>query len=81
MFFWIREILGWLLVVAGLWLIGQAIDFVADPEAPRIIEASVYVFGGLGLIRFGILLIRISTAARICLKDNSKTAWTQQNPG
>lgn len=66
MFFWIREILGWLLVIAGLLLIRTAIGFVSDPDAPRIIEASIFMFGAMGLVRMGILLVRISTAARIC---------------
>lgn len=71
MFFWIREILGWALVVVGLLGLWKAIDFVSDPEAPRIIEAGVFAFAAMGLVRVGILLIRISTAARICVRENS----------
>ncbi len=71
MFFWIREILGWALVVCGLLLLAKGVDFVSDPEAPRIIEAGVFMFAAMGLVRVGILLIRISTAARICLRESS----------
>lgn len=67
--FWLREIAGWILVVAALYLIHKALGFVADLEQPRVIEAGVLVIGGLGLLRAGTLLIRISTAARICRLD------------
>ena len=72
MFFWIREILGWVLVVIALGLLREGVNMVADPEAPRIVEAGVLIFGSLGLARLGVLLIRISTAARICQKDPSR---------
>ena len=77
MFFWIREIVGWALVVAALFLIRLGVSYVADPEAPRIIEASVIMFAAMGLVRMGILLIRVSTAARICLKRNERTQHPQ----
>jgi len=71
MLFWIREIAGWVLVLASLWLIRLGLTFVSDPMSPRIVEASVVMFAALGLLRMGILLIRISTAARICLKESA----------
>lgn len=63
--FWIREIAGWLLVLIALYLFRYSLIFVLDVETPRIIEASVLTFAGLGVLRAGIALIRISTAARI----------------
>lgn len=69
MLFWIREIAGWILVVIALVLVRLGVDFVSDPSSPRIVEAGVIMFAALGLLRFGVLLIRISTAARICLKE------------
>lgn len=78
MLFWIREIAGWLLVLASLWLIRLGLTFVSDPTSPRIVEASVVMFAALGLLRMGILLIRISTAARICMKESAGSG--PQNP-
>lgn len=70
MFFWIREILGWLLVIIALAVLWVGVDYVSDPETPRIVEAGLCVFGALSVMRMGILLIRISTAARICQKES-----------
>jgi hypothetical protein len=67
--FWVREIAGWLLVLMALYLIRTALVFVADLDTPRLVEAGVLVLAGLGVLRAGILLIRISTAARICRFD------------
>lgn len=66
MLFWIREIAGWFLVLAAFWIAGQGIDYLGD-EKP--IQASILMFAALGVLRAGILLVRISTAARICLKE------------
>lgn len=69
MIFWIREIAGWILVVAALVVMRTGLNFAMTSDSPRIIEASVIIFGALGLLRAGILLIRMSTAARICQLD------------
>lgn len=65
-FWWIRELAGWLLVLIALYLMRMALGFITDLETPRVIEAGVIVLASLGVLRAGILLIRISTAARIC---------------
>ncbi|MEZ6123042.1 MAG: hypothetical protein R3C49_07690 [Planctomycetaceae bacterium] len=72
MLFWIREIAGWLLVVLSLIMVRLATTYVASPESPRIVEASVVMFGAMVILRMGILLIRISTAARICLAEQTR---------
>ncbi|MDA1230505.1 MAG: hypothetical protein O2856_07010, partial [Planctomycetota bacterium] len=69
MMFWIREIAGWVLVAASLYVMHIGLDFALSSESPKIVEASVVIFASLGLLRAGILLIRISTAARICKLD------------
>ena len=66
MLFWIREIIGWLFVVLALYMISMGIEHVTSTE---IVEASVLVFAALGVMRLGLLLIRVSTAARICLRE------------
>lgn len=68
-FFWIREIAGWGLVLAGLFLLRMALLFAMDLSTPRLVEAAVVTMGALGVIRAGIMLIRISTAARIYFMD------------
>ncbi len=69
MMFWIREIAGWVLVVAALVVMRIGLNFALTSGSPKIVEASVAIFASLGLLRAGILLIRISTAARICKLD------------
>ncbi len=62
MFFWLREIAGWLLVLCSLLLGRLALIYVDNRQ---VVEAGVVVLLALGILRAGILLIRISTAARI----------------
>lgn len=72
MWFHVREVAGWLLVVTALYLLWLAVGFLQNPETPQIAEAGVTVFAGLGVLRMGILLIRISTAARIVLAESGR---------
>jgi len=69
--FWIREIAGWVLVVFALVLIQMGLSYVANPERPKVVEAAVIMIVGLGVMKAGILLIRMSTAARICRTDRN----------
>jgi hypothetical protein len=69
MFFWLREIAGWALVAFSLYLIRMGLTYVSDLENPRIVEAGVVMLAALGVLRAGILLIRISTAARIARNE------------
>ena len=70
MLFWLREIAGWALVVVSLYLISVGLEYVTDMQEPRIVEAGVVIFVGTSVLRAGILLIRVSTAARICRAEN-----------
>jgi hypothetical protein len=65
MFFWLREIAGWLLVCVSLYLLRMGLIWLSDVENPRIVEAGVIVFAALGVMRAGILLVRVSTASRM----------------
>ncbi len=67
--FWIREIAGWVLVLVSLYMLRLGLTFAMDLDSPRIVEAAVVVFAGLGVLRAGIMLVRISTAAHICRLD------------
>jgi hypothetical protein len=67
--FWVREIAGWALVLFAVYLMYVALVFLMDLQSPRLVEAGVMVIAGLGVLKAGVLLVRISTAARICRID------------
>ncbi len=67
--FWLREILGWALVAVSLVILRIGMNFAMNTTEPKIVEASVVLFAAMGVLRAGILLIRISTAAKICRID------------
>lgn len=69
MFFWIREIAGWLLVLLALVLVRMTALYVMNSQ---VIEAAVVGFVLLGVLKAGIYLIRVSTAARIVARGESK---------
>jgi hypothetical protein len=71
MFFWIREIAGWLLVGLSLYLLRIGLIYVADVDAPKLIEASIVMLAAMGVLRAGILLVRLSTTSRLALKGLS----------
>jgi hypothetical protein len=73
MFFWLREIGGWGLIAVSLFLMRMGLAFVSDAQNPKIIEAAVILLTALGILRAGVLLIRISTAARLTRSEKQKT--------
>ncbi len=66
MFFIIREIVGWVFVAFSLYLMRSALSYV---ENRQVIEAGIVVFICGLLLRAGVHLIRVATAARICMKS------------
>lgn len=64
MFFWVREIAGWSLILLAVVLIRFAVIFLSQRQ---VVEAGVLVLIMLATLRAGVLLIRISTAARLAL--------------
>jgi hypothetical protein len=68
--FWIREIAGWALVIFAVLMIQTGLDYLSNLERPKVVEAGVVMLGALGVLRAGVFLIRISTAARICRADD-----------
>ena len=65
MFFWLRELAGWGLILVALYLVRTGLVFISDMQSPRIVESAVVMLTALGILRAGVLLIRISTAARV----------------
>lgn len=68
--FWIREVAGWLLVVFAVFLIRTGLLFALDLQTPRLVEAAVVSLTGIGVLKAGVLLIRISTAARLATRES-----------
>ncbi|MCF7960415.1 MAG: hypothetical protein K9M08_06695 [Pirellula sp.] len=65
MFFWLRELAGWGLILVALYLVRTGLVFISDMQSPRIVESAVVMLTALGILKAGVLLIRISTAARV----------------
>jgi hypothetical protein len=76
MLFWIRELAGWCLVLVALWVLSVALKYSTTRQ---VVEAGVVGFIGLGVLRAGILLVRISTAARIAQRDLKAVAPPTEN--
>ncbi len=72
MLFWLREIAGWSLVAVALVMARQGLLYAMNTGEPKIVEASVIMFGAIGVLRGGILLIRMSTAARLCRESKDR---------
>ena len=68
MFFWIREAAGWLLIGLSLYMIWLGMSYVTNLNEPKIIEASILNIAALGVLRAGILLIRVSTTSRVAMQ-------------
>jgi hypothetical protein len=67
--FWIRELLGWLLVALGLvifafdgWLLYKH----------YLLEAGPFAFIGFMTFRGGIHLLKVAVAARVCLQAQER---------
>ncbi len=70
-FFWFREFAGWLLIATSLYMLRLGLLFLNDINSPRIFESGIVMLAGVGVMRCGILLVRVSTAARLC-RDEAK---------
>ena len=81
MLFWTRELAGWLLVGLALYLIWLGLEFLTDFANPKIVEAGIVMLTGLGVLRIGVLLIRISAAARLCLRDQTSPNRADRTAG
>ena len=71
--FWIREIIGWLLVILGVYVlfVAMAILLSKPPPAgvsqPGLLEVPAIVVIGIVIFRGGIHLLKVAVAARICM--------------
>jgi vacuolar-type H+-ATPase subunit I/STV1 len=70
--FWVREILGWLLVILGIYVFMVALAILLNPpppaREPRILEAPAVVLIGFIIFRGGIHLLKVAVAARVAMQ-------------
>jgi hypothetical protein len=71
--YWIREIMGWILIVLGLWLFYVSYGIIFKSQRPVYSGATIVM--GLILFRGGIHLLKVAVAARVC-----QTAPTEPSP-
>jgi hypothetical protein len=71
--FWIREIMGWLLVLAGLLLFYVCVAILLAP-GPLIFEAMIINVIGIFVFRGGIHLLKVAVAARIAMQTQIEIA-------
>jgi hypothetical protein len=77
MMYWIREIVGWLLVLAGLYVFYVAMQLLLR-DGPFILEAPMFVAIGFFVFRGGLQLIKLSVAGRVCLDAQKATLASRQ---
>lgn len=67
--FWMRELMGWLLVFLGLFIFYVCIALLLSrPPAPEfLLEAPILSFIGVMIFRGGIHLLKVAVAARIAM--------------
>jgi hypothetical protein len=69
--FWLREIAGWLLVAAGLFIFYTCFVLLVN-EKPWVFQAGPLIFVGFIVFRGGIHLLKVAVAARICLQAEQR---------
>ena len=71
--FYIREVIGWALMVLGLWLFYQSYVFLMNK---MIIQSGPTVLMGIVVFRGGIHLLKVAVAARVCQQAPVETRPT-----
>ncbi len=66
MFFWIREFAGWGLIALSMIMVRAVFIYLGSRQ---VVEAGVLAIILLAVLRAGVLLIRISTAARVAMAN------------
>jgi hypothetical protein len=61
--FYVREVVGWILMVLGLWLFYQSYVFVINRNW---VGSGPTVLMGIVVFRGGIHLLKVAVAARVC---------------
>jgi hypothetical protein len=66
--FWMREVVGWVLVLLGLYFFFLAYSLLVKPGEHAIIEAGEVSVMGFVIFRGGIHLLKVAVAARVCMQ-------------
>jgi hypothetical protein len=77
--FWIRELAGWLLIGLGLYVFFVCYVILVS-QGPHLLEAGPLAFIGFIIFRGGIHLLKVATAARICLHAQAEILRRQNRP-
>jgi len=78
--FWTREIMGWMLLLLGLFIFYSCFVMLATERPPRLLEAAPLTLIGIIVFRGGIQLLRVAVAARICLQAQEQLEKTGTAP-
>jgi hypothetical protein len=76
---WVRELAGWLLVALGLYVFLACASGLLNPSADFLLEAGPLTLIGFVIFRGGIHLLKVATAARVCMA--AQTELTRQQAG
>ncbi len=68
--FWTREILGWLLLVAGLGLF--ALSIVTVRTTVLVTQAAIIAFVGFIVFRGGVHFLKVAVAARVFMLSRAQ---------
>ncbi|MGL4464728.1 MAG: hypothetical protein ACRC1K_21450 [Planctomycetia bacterium] len=71
--FWVREVIGWLLVAAGLFGVLQSMSLVGNRE---VVGGAIVAGMAIFVFRGGLHLIKVATAARIVLASLDRPEWS-----
>lgn len=69
--FWLREVVGWVLLVLGLLVFYECfVMLVSTP--PRIIQVAPLTFVGFIVFRTGLHMLKVSAAALVCMRAQDR---------
>jgi hypothetical protein len=75
--FYVREVVGWALMVLGLWLFYQSYTFVVNKN---YIGSGPTVLMGIVVFRGGIHLLKVAVAAKVCQQAPAETRPSAVRP-
>lgn len=67
--FWIREVVGWILLGLGLWVFLGCLELL---DRGKPIEAGSQTVIGFIIFRGGIHLLKVAVAARVCMQAGDR---------
>ena len=76
--FWIREVVGWALVILGLWLF--YLSYFVLLKNGYIVQSGPTVLMGIVVFRGGIHLLKVAVAAKVCQQAPAETRPSAARP-